>query len=105
MWWYWVVDPWDLEPCRLCASKGAGQIIAVEPINARREVAWKLGATMVLDTNVEKNNLVERIRELCKARQTAASRETAPGATIYSRCLADRTLPWKLSAATHFLQR
>ena len=45
---------------------GAAQIIAVEPIRYRREVALKLGATMVLDPNVEGKNLVEKIRDLCK---------------------------------------
>jgi len=47
--------------------KGAGQIIAVEPIRYRRELALKLGATMALDPNAE-NNLVDRIRELCKGK-------------------------------------
>jgi S-(hydroxymethyl)glutathione dehydrogenase/alcohol dehydrogenase len=43
----------------------AGQIIVVEPIRARRELAMKLGATMTIDPNAE-TNLVERIRDLCK---------------------------------------
>jgi len=45
---------------------GAGQIIAVEPIRHRRELAQRLGATTVLDPNVEGAGLVERVRELCK---------------------------------------
>jgi S-(hydroxymethyl)glutathione dehydrogenase/alcohol dehydrogenase len=46
--------------------KGASQIIAVEPIRARRELALKLGATMALDPNAEGAKLVSRIRDLCK---------------------------------------
>jgi S-(hydroxymethyl)glutathione dehydrogenase/alcohol dehydrogenase len=45
---------------------GAGQIIAVEPIKARRDLALKLGATTVLDPNAEGDGLVEKIRGLCK---------------------------------------
>jgi S-(hydroxymethyl)glutathione dehydrogenase/alcohol dehydrogenase len=47
---------------------GAGQIIAVEPVKTRREVALKVGATMALDPNAEGNNLVAKIRDLCKPR-------------------------------------
>jgi S-(hydroxymethyl)glutathione dehydrogenase / alcohol dehydrogenase len=46
--------------------KGASQIIAVEPIRARREAALRLGATLALDPNVEGNNLVARVKDLCK---------------------------------------
>lgn len=46
----------------------AGQIIAVEPIPARRDVAMKVGATLTLDPNAEKQGLVEKIRELCKGK-------------------------------------
>jgi S-(hydroxymethyl)glutathione dehydrogenase/alcohol dehydrogenase len=45
---------------------GAAQIIAIEPIRHRRDLALKLGATTALDPNQEGNNLVERVRELCK---------------------------------------
>jgi len=45
---------------------GAGQIIAVEPIAHRRALALKLGATAVLDPNVEGAGLVEKVREMCK---------------------------------------
>jgi S-(hydroxymethyl)glutathione dehydrogenase/alcohol dehydrogenase len=45
---------------------GAGQIIAVEPIKHRRDLALKLGATTVLDPNAEGDGLVEKIRSLCK---------------------------------------
>jgi S-(hydroxymethyl)glutathione dehydrogenase/alcohol dehydrogenase len=44
----------------------AGQIIVVEPIAYRREIALKLGATTVLDPNAEGNNLAGKIRDLCK---------------------------------------
>jgi S-(hydroxymethyl)glutathione dehydrogenase/alcohol dehydrogenase len=44
----------------------AGQIIVVEPIRARRELALKLGATLALDPNAEGSGLVETIRERCK---------------------------------------
>jgi S-(hydroxymethyl)glutathione dehydrogenase/alcohol dehydrogenase len=45
---------------------GAAQIVAIEPIRHRRDLALKLGATTALDPNQEGNNLVERVRELCK---------------------------------------
>jgi S-(hydroxymethyl)glutathione dehydrogenase/alcohol dehydrogenase len=43
---------------------GASTIIAIEPIRARRELALKIGATHVLDPNVEGAKLVERVRSL-----------------------------------------
>jgi len=58
--------------------KGAAQIIAVEPIKARREVALQVGATLALDPNVEGANLVAKIRDLCKPRTL---RKFAGGAT------------------------
>jgi S-(hydroxymethyl)glutathione dehydrogenase/alcohol dehydrogenase len=45
---------------------GAGQVIVVDPIKYRRELAMKLGATTTLDANAEGDGLVERIRELCR---------------------------------------
>ncbi len=45
---------------------GATQIIAVEPIKTRRDLALKLGATMALDPNAEGAGLVNKIRDLCK---------------------------------------
>jgi threonine dehydrogenase-like Zn-dependent dehydrogenase len=45
---------------------GASQIIAVEPIGYRRELALKLGATTVLDPNVEGEGLVDKICDMCK---------------------------------------
>jgi S-(hydroxymethyl)glutathione dehydrogenase / alcohol dehydrogenase len=43
---------------------GASTIIAIDPIKVRRELALKVGATHVLDPNVEGNRLVERVRSL-----------------------------------------
>jgi S-(hydroxymethyl)glutathione dehydrogenase/alcohol dehydrogenase len=43
---------------------GASTIIGIDPIRARREVALKVGATHVLDPNVEGDKLVEKVREL-----------------------------------------
>src|SRR5262245_27049242 len=43
---------------------GAAAIIAIDPIRARREIALKVGASHALDPNVERDNLIQRIREL-----------------------------------------
>jgi len=43
---------------------GASKIIAIDPIRFRREVASRVGATDVLDPNIEGQNLVARVREL-----------------------------------------
>ena len=43
---------------------GASMIIGIDPIRARREVAMKVGATHVLDPNVEGDQLVARVRAL-----------------------------------------
>jgi S-(hydroxymethyl)glutathione dehydrogenase/alcohol dehydrogenase len=43
---------------------GASMIIAVDPIRARRDIALRVGATHALDPNVERDNLVQRVREL-----------------------------------------
>jgi S-(hydroxymethyl)glutathione dehydrogenase / alcohol dehydrogenase len=43
---------------------GASAIIAIDPIGARRDVATRVGATHVLDPNVEGDNLVSRVRAL-----------------------------------------
>lgn len=47
---------------------GAGQVIVVEPIKYRRDVALKVGATMVLDPAAEGDQLVPKILDLCKGR-------------------------------------
>jgi S-(hydroxymethyl)glutathione dehydrogenase/alcohol dehydrogenase len=43
---------------------GASTIIGIDPIRVRREMAMKVGATHVLDPNVEGAKLVERVRAL-----------------------------------------
>jgi S-(hydroxymethyl)glutathione dehydrogenase/alcohol dehydrogenase len=43
---------------------GASTIIAIDPVRARRDVALRVGATHVLDPNVERDNLVQRVRQL-----------------------------------------
>ncbi len=43
---------------------GASKIIAIDPIRARRELALKVGATDVLDPNVEGEKLVAKVREM-----------------------------------------
>jgi len=43
---------------------GASTIIAVDPIRARRDVALKVGATHVLDPNVNGDKLVDNVRAL-----------------------------------------
>jgi S-(hydroxymethyl)glutathione dehydrogenase / alcohol dehydrogenase len=43
---------------------GASTIIAIDPIKARRDVAMKVGATHVLDPNVDGDTLVARVRAM-----------------------------------------
>jgi S-(hydroxymethyl)glutathione dehydrogenase / alcohol dehydrogenase len=43
---------------------GASMIIAIDPIRARRDVALRVGATHALDPNVERDNLVQRVRSM-----------------------------------------
>jgi len=43
---------------------GASIIIGIDPIKTRRDVAMKVGATHVLDPNVEGDKLIERVRAL-----------------------------------------
>jgi S-(hydroxymethyl)glutathione dehydrogenase/alcohol dehydrogenase len=43
---------------------GASTIIGIEPIKARRDLAMQVGATHVLDPNVEGARLIERVRAL-----------------------------------------
>jgi S-(hydroxymethyl)glutathione dehydrogenase/alcohol dehydrogenase len=46
-------------------SQSAGQIIVIEPIAYRREKALALGATTVIDPNVDTGTLVARLRGMC----------------------------------------
>jgi S-(hydroxymethyl)glutathione dehydrogenase/alcohol dehydrogenase len=60
---------------------GASRIIAIDPIRARRDVALHVGATDVLDPNVEGDRLVARVRELSSAPNTrlwAGGRDSSP---------------------------
>jgi S-(hydroxymethyl)glutathione dehydrogenase/alcohol dehydrogenase len=50
--------------------RGASQIIAVEPIRYRRDLALKLGATAVVDPNVEGDNLVAKLKDMCTYKKT-----------------------------------
>src|SRR5687767_14415480 len=43
---------------------GASTIIAIDPIRVRRELALRIGATHALDPNVERDNLVQKVRTL-----------------------------------------
>jgi S-(hydroxymethyl)glutathione dehydrogenase/alcohol dehydrogenase len=45
--------------------KGASQIIAIEPIPERRELALRLGADIALDPNVDTDTLVDRVKLMC----------------------------------------
>ncbi len=44
----------------------AGQVIVIEPIRARREIAMKVGGTIAIDPNVEGKGLIAKIQALCK---------------------------------------
>ena len=46
--------------------QNAGEIIVIEPIKSRREVAMKVGGTIALDPNAEGAGLVAKIRSLSK---------------------------------------
>jgi S-(hydroxymethyl)glutathione dehydrogenase/alcohol dehydrogenase len=56
--------PLGLSAVQGARISGASKIIAIDPIRSRREVASRIGATDVLDPNVEGQNLVARVREL-----------------------------------------
>jgi S-(hydroxymethyl)glutathione dehydrogenase/alcohol dehydrogenase len=56
--------PLGLSAVQGARISGASKIIAIDPIRARRDVALRVGATDVLDPNVEKDNLIQRVREL-----------------------------------------
>ena len=60
--------PLGLSAVQGARIQGAAQIIAVDPIKYRRDVALSVGATIALDPNVEGANLVPKIRQLCQSR-------------------------------------
>jgi S-(hydroxymethyl)glutathione dehydrogenase/alcohol dehydrogenase len=93
-------------PCGLSAIqgariKGASQIIAVEPIPERRALALELGATIALDPNVEGDDLVTRVRELCSGptdRRFAGGRnpnlaQNAVGPQFVIECVGGDVIP------------
>jgi S-(hydroxymethyl)glutathione dehydrogenase/alcohol dehydrogenase len=58
------LGPLGLAAVQSARIMGAGEIIGVDPIPARREIAARVGATVTLDPNAEGDDLVERIRDL-----------------------------------------
>ena len=56
--------PLGLSAVQGARISGASTIIAIDPIRVRRELALKVGATHVLDPNLEGTRLVEKVREL-----------------------------------------
>jgi S-(hydroxymethyl)glutathione dehydrogenase/alcohol dehydrogenase len=56
--------PLGLSAVQGARISGASMIIAIDPVRARRDVAMKVGATHVLDPNVEGDKLVERVRSM-----------------------------------------
>ena len=62
--------PLGLSAVQGAKIKGASQIIAVDPIADRRNAARQLGATSVIDPNVDTANIVANIRDLCKGPST-----------------------------------
>jgi S-(hydroxymethyl)glutathione dehydrogenase/alcohol dehydrogenase len=56
--------PLGLSAVQGARISGASTIIAIDPIAQRREAALAVGATHVLDPNVEGNGLVQRVRAL-----------------------------------------
>jgi S-(hydroxymethyl)glutathione dehydrogenase/alcohol dehydrogenase len=60
----------------------AGQVIVIEPIRTRREIAMKVGGTIALDPNAEGNGLIAKIHSLCKGitdRRFAGGRKSGEG--------------------------
>ncbi|MGB7218155.1 MAG: alcohol dehydrogenase catalytic domain-containing protein, partial [Vicinamibacterales bacterium] len=79
--------PLGLSAVQGARIQGAAQIIVVEPIRARRDLAMKLGATTVIDPNVDRGvgnaDLIAKIRALCKTgmeRSYAGGRGPNPAA-------------------------
>jgi S-(hydroxymethyl)glutathione dehydrogenase/alcohol dehydrogenase len=61
----WGGGPVGLAAVQGARIMGAAQVILVEPIRTRRELALKIGATTVLDPNAEGDNLVPKIKDMC----------------------------------------
>lgn len=60
------LGPIGLSMVNGAAMMSAGQIIAVDPIAYRREIALELGATTVIDPTGKDDTLVDEIKEMCK---------------------------------------
>jgi S-(hydroxymethyl)glutathione dehydrogenase / alcohol dehydrogenase len=74
---------------------GAGQVIAIDPVRYRRELALKLGATAALDPTGKGDDIVEQVRELCKGptdRKFAGGRAWTKGPTVSMARGADFTV-------------
>ena len=59
-----AADRWASSAVQGASIAGASKIIAIDPDRARRELALKVGATDVLDPNVEGEKLVAKVREM-----------------------------------------
>jgi S-(hydroxymethyl)glutathione dehydrogenase/alcohol dehydrogenase len=74
---------------------GAGQVIAIDPVKYRRELALKLGATVAIDPTGKGDDIVEDVRELCKGptdRKFAGGRAWVKGPTVSMARGADFTV-------------
>ena len=83
--------PVGLGAVQAARLRSAGQIIVVEPIKARRDLALKLGATAVLDPWIEADGLVPKIREMCRPptdNRFAGGHPNGASGTDYSICCA-----------------
>ena len=82
---------------------GGTQIVGIDPIKGRRDLAAKLGATVTLDPNAEGDKLVERVRELCKGpsdRRDAGGRAgTGRGPDFVFEAVGGDTFPPKAEAS------
>jgi threonine dehydrogenase-like Zn-dependent dehydrogenase len=61
-----IPDPQSVGTSARCAPKPAAAFSPIDPIRARRELALKIGAHIALDPNIEKDRLVDQVRELSK---------------------------------------
>ena len=85
---------------------GASMIIAIDPIRVRRELALRVGATHALDPNVERDNLVQRVRELTtwptdrlwSGGRNPAGRRPGAGADVVVEAAGADQVPPKLEA-------
>ncbi len=83
----------------------AGQVIVIEPIRARREIAIKVGGTIALDPNAEGDGLSPRFIRCARASQTVVSPAGGFPAKAAWRCRMAPTSPSMLWAAIGFRPR